>query len=201
MATGYTQEIIDNPNITFSDFTMKCVRAMGVCLEMRDMSTSAKIPDEFKPSDYYYKALKSSKSRLRRSKRMTAGQRYRMAKKLIERSLKSNLKSLVKKREMAILYKRVLKEIQNWKPPTDEHTNLKVFMNEQVVSSINFDCDETYTVDSLIENYKLDTRKIWREILKSAKKDITYNQKKWAIDVKMALDKTNYLKKLRESLN
>src|SRR5271168_1391855 len=58
MPTGYTEAIKDG--ISFQEFAMRCVRAMGVCITLRDEPSGAPIPERFEPSPSYKDALKSA---------------------------------------------------------------------------------------------------------------------------------------------
>ncbi len=53
MPTGYTQAIVDNPNLSFKSFVLQCSRAFGALVTMRDDDNNAPIPDEIKPDDYH----------------------------------------------------------------------------------------------------------------------------------------------------
>ena len=53
MPTGYTAMLTEEKEITFEDFALKCARAFGALIEMRDESLDAKIPEEFKVTEYH----------------------------------------------------------------------------------------------------------------------------------------------------
>jgi len=36
MPSGFTSDIYDGKKITFKDFTLKCARAFGACIHLRD---------------------------------------------------------------------------------------------------------------------------------------------------------------------
>jgi hypothetical protein len=62
MTTGYTAAIAND--ITFNDFAMRCARAMGALVMMRDEPFDAPIPERFEPSDYHIKKIADASARL-----------------------------------------------------------------------------------------------------------------------------------------
>ena len=62
---SYTYELVDK-KLTFPQFAMRCARAFGALIEMRDDSMDAPIPDEFSPSDYHVKAKAKAEETLKR---------------------------------------------------------------------------------------------------------------------------------------
>lgn len=71
MATGYTYELIDKPETTFEAFALRCSRAFGALIEMREESADAPIPTEIKPSTYHLDALRKAEAEARRFETMT----------------------------------------------------------------------------------------------------------------------------------
>jgi hypothetical protein len=69
MPTGYTSYI--GEGIEFKDWVLKCSRAFGALIEMRDESTDAQIPEAFEPSSYHVKQIKETENKLQSIKMMT----------------------------------------------------------------------------------------------------------------------------------
>lgn len=68
MPTGYTADLtLDTP---FERFAMRCARAMGACVMMRDDPMDAPIPDKWEPDDYYRKRLEDAKAKLAAAEEM-----------------------------------------------------------------------------------------------------------------------------------
>jgi hypothetical protein len=49
MPTGYTDCVRSGEVTEFADFAMKCARAFGACIEMRDEPSGTPIPEAFEP--------------------------------------------------------------------------------------------------------------------------------------------------------
>lgn len=64
MPTGYTEAVQSGEVTEFRDFALRCARAMGALIMMRDDPMDAPIPDEFKPSDWNRKQLDKARFRL-----------------------------------------------------------------------------------------------------------------------------------------
>ena len=69
MPTGYTLDLYDVKDITFEEFALRCARAFGALISMRDEPIDAPIPERFEPSDYHLKELEKAKKRLKEVKK------------------------------------------------------------------------------------------------------------------------------------
>ena len=74
MPTGYTAKLMDGGQ-TFQDFIMRCARAFGALVEMRDSPNDTPVPEKFEPSDYHANCLRESHEKLARLKDMTEMER------------------------------------------------------------------------------------------------------------------------------
>jgi len=193
MATGYTDKIKDG--ISFEDFTMMCARAFGALMEMRDDPMDAKIP-EFEPSTYYSESLKRSEEKLAKLQNLTYREVCNIANKEYSEAIKLELKYSKEKNELREGYNNMLLQVENWQPPTIEHTDLKRFMMEQIESSIKFDCRE-----STASNIKKLTGDEWLELnVNSVIRNIKYYGKEHLKEVNRTNKRNQWVKKLRESL-
>lgn len=197
MPTGYTADIKEG--ISFNDFAMQCARAMGACVSMRDDPHSAAIPLEFKPSTYHFKALKEARKNLKTLQSLSPKQIRDNAKKEFKESVKQHEASINSKNELRLKYKNMLQKVQAWQPPTPEHISFKTFMIEQLAGSIDFDCDNSY---SLNNHPKYLSVKEWlsKEIAK-AFHDIDYHTKENQEEFERADSRTAWIQQLRNSLN
>jgi len=194
MPTGYTLDLYDGKDITFEEFVLKCARAFGVLIDMRDEPIDAPIPERFEPSDYHLKELERAKKRLKEIKKwdeekaeQEAERAYRDALKKREEFIKKN--KLIRKR-----YEDMLSKVQKWKPPTIEHGSLKQFMIQQLVESIEYDCFIPEMPQRLSgEEYR-------EQQIKKALSDIEYHEKEYAEEVNRVYEKNKWLLLLRESL-
>jgi len=194
MPTGYTLDLYDGKDITFEEFALRCARAFGALISMRDEPIDAPIPERFEPSDYHLKELEKAKKRLKEIKKWdeeTAEQEavraYQEALKKREEFVKKN--NLIRKR-----YEDMLSKVQKWKPPTIEHVNLKQFMIQQLVESIEYDCFIPEMPQRLSgEEYK-------EQQIKKALSDIDYHEREYAEEVNRVYERNRWLLSLRESL-
>src|SRR5665213_2401224 len=53
MPTGYTSKLYEGKDQSFNEFVMRCARAFGALITMRDDPSDAPIPDEFTADSYY----------------------------------------------------------------------------------------------------------------------------------------------------
>ena len=197
MPTGYTADLkMDTP---LSAFILKCARAMGALIMMRDDQLDAPIPDEFEPSDYYRKSLEDAKSRVAALAEMTLEQAAADLEKHNASMRKSAEESNAKDRAQRKIYERMIALVEAWKPPTPDHVHFKKFMlDDQLRGSLKFDCH-----DDRESYYKpfAGTAADWlAEIRAKATKDVAYYEKQWNEEVQRQRERSNWVKALRKSL-
>jgi len=194
MPTGYTLDLYDGKNLTFEEFALKCARAFGALISMRDKPIDAPIPEKFEPSDYHLKEIEKAKKRLEEIKgwneekaEQEAEQAYKEALKKREETIKKN--ELIRKR-----YEDMLFKVQKWKPPTPDHEGLKKFMIQQLEESIEFDCFIPEMPQCLSgEEFR-------EEQIKKALNDIEHHGKEYVEEVNRVYERNKWLLLLRESL-
>jgi len=194
MPTGYTLDLYNGKDITFEEFVLKCARAFGALIDVRDEPMDAPIPERFEPSDYHLTELIKAKKRLKEVKKWNekiaeqeAERTYQEALKKREEFVKKN--NLIRKR-----YEDMLSKVREWKPPTPDHVDLKKFMIQQLEDSIEFDCFIPEMPQSLSgEEYK-------EQQIKKALDDIDYHEKEYAKEVNRVRERNKWLLLLRESL-
>jgi hypothetical protein len=197
MPTGYTMDVQDGKITAFSDFAMRCARAFGALVEMRDDSMDAPIPDKFEVSDYHVKAKANAEARLVQLVAMTEDECRDAA--LVE--FQEAEAGLVDYKEKALLHKgrylKMLAEARRWTPPTPDHEGLRKFMIEQLQQSIDHDCNTSF--------YPVPVLKPGREwhvdAVAKAQKDIKYHTEQMIEDEKRSRTRTEWVKSLRASLN
>lgn len=69
MPTGYTAKIVDGQS--FPDYVKTCLRAMGVCVSMRDLPMDTPIPEKFEPSPYHKDCIESINQEIQKFATMT----------------------------------------------------------------------------------------------------------------------------------
>ena len=137
MPTGYTGELYERGQ-TFKDFTLRCARAFGALISMRDEGWDAQIPDKVEVPAFYAEQVKDAEEELVKAKAMTLED----AKKFLPARKKADSKDNKKAYEKEMVrYKRFIamrEEVRAWTPPTPDHEGLKDFMLEQ----LEHDCRE-----------------------------------------------------------
>ena len=193
MPTGYTSKLYDGKKQTFQEFAMECARAFGALVTLRDDS-DAKIPDEFKPSEYAQESLKKAEKKLKEA--IGWSDAAAAAKALVEYNNSVKEYEASKERSAGIVkrYREMLAEVKKWTPPTPDHENMKKFMVEQLESSIKFD---NYTPD---KPKMLTGPQYKKEIIEGCQKDIGYYTKSHLEEVQRCEGRTAWVKALRDSL-
>lgn len=196
MPTGYTADIKDG--ISFKTFALNCARAFGACVELRDEPGGGdRIPDSFAPSDYHTKALAKARTELAALDLMAPTELERGAAKAYDDAETNRVMQLRAKADQKAAYEAMLAKVQAWVPPTDEHKGMHQFMAEQIISSINFDCDGTYydtpTVRLTGDQWAAERRA-------SLVRDVDYHTKNHAEEVARAASRTAWVTALRASL-
>lgn len=196
MPTGYTESI--SKEISFKEFVLKCSRAFGALIEMRDEPMDAPIPKEFKPSEYHLKAMREAARELERYNAMTEIEAGKECEKEYKQAVRYEASSAKKNDELRQKYEAMLIQVKSWTPPTSEHQGLKDFMIEQISSSIKFDCSHTP------EHYKpkQKTAQRWlKEKIEGARKNIVYHKKEYDAEVQRCKERTDWVNQLIKSLN
>ena len=196
MPTGYTDCIKDD--ISLRDFILRCSRAMGALIMMRDESTDTPIPERFEPSDYHAKKLVSLEKELADLKSMEITAADAAATKEYEEDVSNNEKYIRQNLLLKGRYSKMLSAVKSWEPPTKEHFGLKSFMQEQIESSIKFDCGTDYYSE---QGFTKLTGQQWKEKrLKELLKDLSYHTHENDEEVSRTEGRNLWIKQLRESL-
>ena len=193
MPTGLTADI--EKGISFNQFVLTCARAMGALISMRDEPMDAPIPTEFKPSDYYAKAIKKANKELGRYKSMTLEKAAKASATQHNKDLKYYEQSLKRKSSLQKKYEEMLAEVKKWTPPTKEHEEFKKFMIQQIETSIDYDCNYKS------EKPKKISAKSWlSQRKKFAKRDLQYYTEEYKKEIERCKERTNWVQSLIKSL-
>lgn len=194
MPTGYTAAI-EESDISFHDFVLKCARAFGALVEMREEPLSAEIPDELKPSDYHLKNIKSGKEELTMIRGMLDSEYEESAKGEYLDEMARVEESLKKRNDLLIRYKKMLASVNAWVPPTPDHCGLKEFMIDQIRISMPLNDEDYYKFPERIDG------KQWRaKQIERISRSIAYHEKEYASELARVADRNRWIKDLRESL-
>lgn len=197
MPTRYTSDIYNGKELTGKEFIMKCARAFGALVEMRDDSLDAPIPEEFKPSDYHLKSLEESKSQLAKIQNIDMEEIQSLIDKEYEEKIKYYENTLLENKKMKSRYLNTLSQVLEWQPPTPDHRSLKEFAVEQLKSSINFDCEGFGRSSLQIE--KPTVQQYIQSKIDSCKRNINYHFEEYQKEVDRVSQRNKWIKELRES--
>lgn len=195
MPTGYTSDIYAGKKVSFQEFALNCARAFGALIELRDSPRDAKIPNEFKPSDYHTKELKEANKKLNQAQEFSDTEIGVLAKQDYEKSLESYNEYKQKGLELKGRYEEMLTHVEAYQAPSPDHIEFKNFMVEQLKNSIKYDTNYHG------ERPNLKTPEEWRkDEIKSATWSINYHSEEHAKEVEWCAEKTEWVRKLKESL-
>lgn len=197
MPTGYTAAI--GEGVTFNEFVMRCARAMGACITLRDEPVSVEIPEAFEPSTHNAEQLKDAEARLTELKAMKVMEADKAAKKEYAERVAQNEEAMKKNDSLRQKYEEMLRRVEAWQPPSTNHVGLKDFMIEQITQSVDFDCSNRYYIDN---GPKLTTGEQWLSAATNqALKDIDYHAREQSKERERANSRTVWVRRLRSSLN
>lgn len=197
MPTGYTQRLLDNPNMTTTEFILLCARAMGAMIMMRDESLDAKIPEQFEPDQYYAKRLEEDRLALDRWKALSDDEKLIEIKEGMKENIKRWEELIEEKKKNNFIFEAMLSKIESWQPPSPEHVNFKKFMIEQLKTSID-------SVDYYEEEIKKQQEKKIEDLVKARTEylehDIAYDQDEHNEEVERTELRNKWVSDLRAAL-
>jgi len=203
MPTGYTYEILSGRITTFSQFAKLCMRAFGSTIHMRDKSLQA----EYTPrvlSDFHMKKLGKAKKFLKKIETSSDEEIISSQRIVLEKSKANYLKVIAKAKANSEILNNILTDTRKWLPPTREHSELKSFMIEQILSTIDFDCGTEYEERKLaeieLELRNLDPVAIRKDSIKKAERDIEYHTREHEKDVERCEHANQWVASLLNSL-
>jgi len=194
MSTGYTAPIYDGEDIDFVAFAMRCSRAFGMLISMRDDAPDAEIPDPFEPSSYHAERLAEAEARRKKLLVVTDEQAAILANEAYKAALTRYRESASESANARRRYELMLSEVNAWQPPTPDHENMKTFMRDQITESIMFDCvviDAPTRLPGAIWHHKE---------LERVERDIEHCKREHNAEVDRAAKQTIWVQELRASL-
>ena len=199
MVTGYTAHI--KKGVTFKQFALCCAKAFGACASLRDNNKIKfdEIP-EIKPSTYHKERLTELREKLKWLDNLTEAEKEKIAKGLVGRAKKNWKRYENGKKRKRELYENMLNELSKWRPPSLNHIALKDFMEEQLVSTIQHDCEPRKFQYSYYYEEEI-TPEAWFE---RERMDVEYSiqrhLKEYYAEIHRARDNKKWIAKLKESL-
>lgn len=192
MPTGYTEILFSKPDTTFPEFALRCARAFGACVEMRDSSLDAPPPDEIKPAAYTLESLHAAEAAVREFEAMTVEEAARRAVAERDATIKSNAECRERFRKESEVLAAMRAEVEAGEPPTPDHAGMRAFMLQQIETSKPH---EYQAPETLLTGAEWLTRQ-----RKCAAENVARRAEDWKRDVENAANRTKWLRDLRSSL-
>jgi hypothetical protein len=199
MPTGYTYDIENG--ISFKEYALSCARAFGACVDMRDEPRNTPIPEQFPKSDYYSNKIGESKRKLEDFITTSQEELLDSFNEYKENSIASSKKSIDKMNNLRNKYEIMLAKVRKFEPPSTDHDEYKKFMESQITSSIDFDCNTKYYVDSIKRVSKLTFEEWHKEELKMLQDAIEYNIKHDKEENERVDGRNKWIKQLRAAID
>lgn len=197
MPTGYTAGIEDGSITSAKDYIILCARNFGACLDMRDEPLNAPIPDQFEISSYYTRSLEEAQSALKIWNDIKPEEAHMRYEAEIESENGYAERRIDEQMEQYKAYRKILKGVRDWNPPTPEHEGLKKFAIDQINMCANSDI--SYWQDKIDKGHKpFDAW--WDDKIKSTEEEIKRYKKEVDEEKKRNESRNNWIKQLRESL-
>lgn len=148
MGTSYTYEIEKGNIKNFKDFAKLCSRAFGATIHMRDESLN-EVYRKREIDPYYQEEVNEIESELIYLKQYPL-EAFEKRKKEIQEDIEYTQKQINEKIKYGEIVNEIVKQANEWSPPTKEHERFKKFVLEQL-SYAQSDCDVNYYEISLKE--------------------------------------------------
>lgn len=194
MPTGYTAAVQDGEINTLHDYTLRCARAFGALIHMREDPLEKEVPEKL-VADTAYDAekLAEAEGELAAILAMTdeeceeaAAAHYATSVAEVERA---NARYALHRGR----YLSMLAKVRAWKPPA-ELIKLHEFMEKQLVDSIDWDCHEAAPPErKSAEEWR-------RDEIKSAQWSIKYHREKIAAEMARTAERQAWLDMLRANI-
>jgi len=155
MPTAFTDYIERGEITKFSDFAKLCTRAFGAVIHMRDESLDT--PYIKREVDSYYKERVSDVENKIKTLKDNPSEVYESYKKALSEDINLYKDEINERNSRKKIVASLIKEANEWIPPTKEHENFKNFVLEQLKYA-QTDVDTFYYETTIIDWQKeLDT--------------------------------------------
>ena len=197
MPTGYT-DCVSNGEVTdFKTYALRCARAFGACIMLRDEPVTDEIP-EFEPSDHNKKCLEEAEKQLAEFNAMTAADKLAMFERESVVRIKSAKEGIERKQQQLDRYNAMLAKAKAFKAPTKDHAEYAKFLVQQLEESIRFDCGGDFYEKMLEEQQGFDD---WCDSkLQSLVHDIQYHRKAMKEEIQRTETRNKWVKDLKTAL-
>lgn len=197
MPTGYTSKLYEGEQ-SFNDFILRCARALGALITMRDDDWDVPIPKELEVDDYHAKRISEAKARLTKFEKLTDEQIQKKIDKQYAQRIKEDMESKKENDDRRNRYQAMIAQVKAWNPPTKDHEGLKKFMLSQLTESMEHDCHD-YSKE---KPHAKPTVAEWKkDELESIRWDVDYHTKENQEEIERTRGRNEWLQALWGSLN
>jgi len=194
MPTGYTADL---EGVSFPEFALRCARAFGALIDLRDEPLDAPLPDRIMASTHSQKQLTTLFNTLREVESWDAPCASGEARVAHKKALQRREGDLKESNATRKCYEGMIQRVKDWAPPTAEHTGLKDFMLKQLTESIKFDCwgEKNFPMPQAQSGLEYQHRRLCGVL-----QDIEYYAKSYQEELERLRERTKWLRELRLSL-
>lgn len=197
MPTGYTADIENG--ISFKEFALQCAHAFGACIMQRDESFTTPLKRDI-PSKHYQTGIEKANKALEKLQNASPTQLETQFIQYLNKGIKRNKKYKQHKLDLLSKYNNMLFKVKDWIPPTDEHTELKKFMIQQIEDSIDWDCKLDWVDDELERLNNLTLEEWLKGEIDSHKHTLEYYTKEAKKEIDRCNSRNEWKDQLIESL-
>lgn len=194
MPTGYTS-VLDDGEVSFRDFVMRCARGMGALVMMREEPMNAPIPELFEPQTKHYEdEIARMEKEIEKVYGLSDDELLALLTTREKERMSREQKNAEDSRAAVVRYNAMRKLVADWKPPSPDHEGLKLFMLEQLSTGFPFEYEEP--MGELI----IDLRHWRQDRLAHLRGEIARYQRLHQEEIERTESRNVWLKQLRESL-
>lgn len=200
MPTGYTADLYEGRAQTFEEFVLSCAHAFGALVLLRDEGMDSPIPTFEPQTKYDDEAIEKGLARIAEAASWTPEEATAAADADYEERLSSWRAYEAKKEAVRGRFEAMLQKVEAWKPPTNEHVELKKFMRDQLDQSISFDGTPTAFSESFGGSEHLTGEQHQANIIQRAEKEVTRARQHRAEEIERTASRNAWVTALRDSL-
>jgi hypothetical protein len=202
MSTGYTYDLAEtNEVVTLKDYIMKCARAMGPMSAMREYRMDAPIPEDLGIDlSYEYDNVQKYKALLAGYERMSLEEYTKIHSERNERTIEEYKKLITKAEKSRRRVQEMIDKVTAWAPPTEDHEPLKIFMLDQLRTTLQYEIEASHWQTQIDELLVRDPAKDFEMDIDNARRSLEYYKKTVAEREKSKAWAINWVKELQASL-
>lgn len=196
MPTGYTYKLVEEGE-TFEEFAMRCARAFGALIRMREEPMDAPIPDTIEPNDYHMKELATAQELVATLEAMGPQERELYGENAKAEEI-ARYETLIEEARMKqSRLDQMQKLVEGWRV-TKPLEDLREFMLDQLSRS----AESTDYYENKLQALQSRPASVYHpKALEEAKESIVHHSREYERSVVSAAAATKWLRDLRECLH